>query len=247
MKDKSKSWLVLFTCAVYRAVHLELVTSLSTDAFLLALFRFISRRGRPSIVYSDNGTNFVGANNLFMQLDWKRIVAETKMQRIQWKFNPPAAAWWGGFWERLIKSVKDLLRRMLGHSKLNYIQLETCLCEVESIVNNRPLTYVTEDSLDLIPLTPGMFLQDLRESHCVEAEVLDSVGFQQKYKKLQHLRGELKERFRNEYLGLLIQRWRRGAHRQRQPEATTRSDCSGRLQESWTLSLERMEKCGLRS
>jgi hypothetical protein len=206
LKNGGKAWVVLFTCAVFRGVHLELVTSLETDSFLLAFLRFVSRRGRPAIVYSDNGTNFVGAANLFKNLDWKRIQREANVQRIQWKFNPPTAAWWGGWWERLIQTMKSLLRRMLGHSKLNYIQLETCLCEVEAVMNNRPLTYVTEDQEDLVPLTPAMFMQDQEVTKFPEIEELTAGGFRKKFKVLQQLKRELCQRFRSEYLGILVHR-----------------------------------------
>jgi Integrase core domain. len=73
LKGGQKAWICLFTCAVFRAVHLELVTSLSTASFLMALRRHIARRGRPSVIYSDNGTNFVGMNNTFKHIDFKEL------------------------------------------------------------------------------------------------------------------------------------------------------------------------------
>ncbi|GFS99104.1 putative RNA-directed DNA polymerase from transposon X-element [Trichonephila clavipes] len=154
LKNGEKVWVVLYTCAVYRAVHLELVTALSTNNFLLSLRRFIARRGRHSVVYTDNGTNFRGAVWEFKNLDWIKIEWETEIQCIKWKFNPPTAAWW----ERLIRVLKDLLKRTLGNAVLMYEELLTILCDCESIVNSRPLTYVSEDSDDLIPLTPAMFM-----------------------------------------------------------------------------------------
>ncbi|GFV03713.1 integrase catalytic domain-containing protein [Trichonephila clavipes] len=87
LKNGYKAWIVLFTCAVYRAIHLELIQSLSTDGFLLGLRK----------IYSDNETNFIGANNLMASLDWKKITQETSILRIQWSFNPPSASWWKGF------------------------------------------------------------------------------------------------------------------------------------------------------
>ncbi|GBL85852.1 hypothetical protein AVEN_195770-1, partial [Araneus ventricosus] len=94
LKNKTKCWAVLFTCAVYRAVHIELVTSLSTDSFILALRRFISRRGRPATIYSDNGTNLVGTSNELKSVDWGKIQEYASVKKIQWKFNPPSAPWW---------------------------------------------------------------------------------------------------------------------------------------------------------
>lgn len=206
LKDKSKCWIVLFTCAVYRCVHLELVQSLSTEDFLLAFLRFCKRKRRPATVYSDNGTNFVGADNLFKQINWNAVERETHQQRIKWKFNPPAAPWWGGWWERLIRSVKDLLKRILGFGKLTYVQLETCLCEVESVINGRPLTFVTEDQDDLIPLTPAMFIHDLPDGEFPEAELISVNGLQSKFKNMKKLSEELGSRFRKEYLAQLVHR-----------------------------------------
>ncbi|KAF2888647.1 hypothetical protein ILUMI_17526, partial [Ignelater luminosus] len=93
LKSGEKAWVCLFTCAVYRAVHLELTLSLTVSGFLQVLRRFVARRGRPKILYSDNGTNFRGSDNAFANLDWDEINRETSSQRIVWRFNPPSASW----------------------------------------------------------------------------------------------------------------------------------------------------------
>ncbi|UYV74106.1 hypothetical protein LAZ67_11002128 [Cordylochernes scorpioides] len=206
LKGGSKVWVALFTCAVYRAVHLEIVRTLEANTFLLALKRFICRRGRPGKIYSDNGTNFSKTNELLKRLDWGEIERESSVKRIQWIFIHPSAPWWGGFWERLVRVVKSLLVRKLGFSKLNYVQLETALCEVESIINNRALSYISEDDQDLIPLTPQMFLQTNANNEFPELEKIRVNSFTRKYKILSKLNEELKQRFRKEYLGVLIQR-----------------------------------------
>ena len=200
-----KAWLVLFTCAVYRGVHLDFVTSLSTEAFLNSLERFINVRGRPVTIYSDNGSNFVGLVNLFHKLDWKSIELAANVKQIKWIFNPPSAAWWGGWWERLIRTVKDLLKRMLGHARLNAEQLRTCLSHVENAINERPLTVMTEDQLDLIPLCPAMFMRGIKAAPFPEVVDL-KFDLTEEYQKRQSLQQELKLRFRNEYLALLVQR-----------------------------------------
>lgn len=94
LRNSEKTWIYLFTCAVYRAVHLEITTSLSTKAFLqvLTIRRFIARRGRPSIVYTDNGKNFVGTYNLLRKIDWAKINLYASTQKIDWRLNPPSAA-----------------------------------------------------------------------------------------------------------------------------------------------------------
>ena len=162
LKGGEKCWIVLYTCAVFRAIHLELVLSLSTKAFLLSLRRFITRRGRPKVVYSDNAKNFVGAENLLQSLDWNTIQQQTSIEKITWKFIPPAAPWWGGFWERMIQMVKKLLRRVLGNASLFYEEMVSLLCDCESVINSRPITYLSEDPEDMIPLTPAMILQPIQ-------------------------------------------------------------------------------------
>lgn len=204
LKDGTKSWIVLFTCAVYRAIHLELVSSLSTDKFLLALRRFVARRGRPLTVYTDNGKSFVGANNALQKIDWTKVVNEENARRILWKFIPPSSPWWGGWWERLVALVKNLLKRVLGKASLKYEEMNSLLCECESVVNLRPLTYVSEDK-ELEPLTPSMFLSEMKEYGVPDLDHLESTSLQKRHTYRIKLREDLRKRFRLEYLGLLRQ------------------------------------------
>ncbi|XP_049872391.1 uncharacterized protein LOC126371185 isoform X4 [Pectinophora gossypiella] len=131
LRNQTKCWIALFTCATYRAVHLELVESLSTNSFIMALRRFIARRGRIQVIYTDNGTNFQGTANLLNNVDWKEVEVTTAVlpQPIKWKFIPPASPWWGGWWERLVRVMKEMLRRILGKASLSWIELTTLLCE----------------------------------------------------------------------------------------------------------------------
>ncbi|GFT43725.1 integrase catalytic domain-containing protein [Trichonephila clavipes] len=186
----------VFEVIVYRAVHLELVTALSTNNFLLSLRRSIARRGRRSVVYTDNGTNFRGAVREFKNLDWIKIERKTEIQRIKWKFNPPTAAWWGGWWERLIRVLKDLLKRTLWNAALTYEELLTVLCDCESIFNSRPLTYVSEDSDDLIPLTPAMFMMSNVSLDVTDLDLSDFARFQKRVKFRARLLKDLRGRFR---------------------------------------------------
>ncbi|RVE40950.1 hypothetical protein evm_014400 [Chilo suppressalis] len=172
LANGEKCYIVLFTCAVYRALHLELVESLSTEAFISALRRFIARRGRVKIIYSDNGSNFTGAHNLLENIDWNDIVLNPHCNQIKWHFSPPAAPWWGGFWERMVQMVKALLLRVLGNAKLNYVELLTVLCDIEAAINARPLTYVSE-SEDLVPLTPNHFIHPLPSNDVLDLDIVD--------------------------------------------------------------------------
>ncbi|XP_035222185.1 uncharacterized protein LOC118195060 [Stegodyphus dumicola] len=205
LREGSKAWIVLYTCAIYRAIHLELVTSLSTETFIQSLRRFIARRGRPYVIYSDNGTNFVGTNSVLKKVNWNAICSAASIQRIRWKFNPPTAAWWGGWWERLVRMVKENLRRVLGRTSLNYEELYTILCDCEQVINSRPITYVSEDNQDPSPLTPMMFLQELPSSGVPDMDYVDSKELNRRAKYRQRIRHDLRNRFRNEYLGQLRQ------------------------------------------
>ncbi|KFM63615.1 hypothetical protein X975_19952, partial [Stegodyphus mimosarum] len=124
--------------------------------------------------------------------------------KIDWKFNPTAAPWWGGFWKRLIQMIKKLLRRVLGQSCLNYEELMSVLCDCEATMNARPLTYVSDDSDDLISLTPSLFLGEIPVFGAPDLDHLDKVDFNKRLRHLQNLRELLRRRFRNEYLGLLV-------------------------------------------
>lgn len=203
LKSGEKAWVCLFTCAVYRCVHLELTLSLSTNGFLQVFRRFIARRGRPKIMYSDNGTNFKGTDNAFETLDWDKIERETSVQRITWRFNPPTASWWGGFFERLIGLVKTLLRKVLGKASLDFEELMTVICDCESVVNSRPLTYISNDPSDLLPLTPAMFLREQSDTSVPDIDQIEKTNLSRSMRYKQKIREQVRQRFRVEYLGQL--------------------------------------------
>ena len=135
-----KSQIVLFTCAVARAVHLEVVPNLTESSFICALKRFISRRGIPNLMISDNGTCFKNEE--------VRLSKKLTGMNISWKFIVPASPWWGGFWERLVQSVKRSLRKTLFRSTLNYEEPVTVVTEIEGIINCRPLIYTYNDNTE---------------------------------------------------------------------------------------------------
>ena len=140
----SKVYILLFTCTTSRAVHLELTPDLGSPACVRGLRRFIARRGVPTMIISDNAKTFKSK-------DIDRFVAD---RRISWKYNVPRAPWTGGFFERMVKSTKSCLKKVLMNNTLTYEELETVLIEVENVINNRPLTYFDTDSTEDI-LTPN--------------------------------------------------------------------------------------------
>ena len=145
-----KLYILLFTCAVVRAVHLELVESQSQAETDLALRRFIARRGRPNTIWSDNAKGF--------EAEKDHLMATQGSEGPEWKFIPPRAPWWGGWWERLVGSVKSALRKTLGRQHLCRRELETVLHEVESCINWRPITFVGDELDSGTVLTPAQFL-----------------------------------------------------------------------------------------
>ncbi|XP_043188889.1 uncharacterized protein LOC122363540 [Amphibalanus amphitrite] len=161
-RKTEKRYILLITCLATRALHLELVSSMDTDGFLMAFRRFVARRGRPRVVWSDNGSNLVaGEKELKVCLDeWnqEKIVDELSQRQIDWRFNPPNASHKGGVWERLVSSVKRALRVVLGNQCVSEEVLCTVLTEIEFVLNSRPLTYVSTDIGDPEPLTPNHFV-----------------------------------------------------------------------------------------
>lgn len=117
--------------------------------------------------------------------------------------TPPSAPWWGGFFERMIGLLKNILRKVLGRACLQYEEIYTILCDVESIINSRPLTYLSEDPEDLIALTPAMFLQEIKDTTVPEMDIIDATKMRRRYEYRQKLREDLRKRFRIEYLGQL--------------------------------------------
>jgi hypothetical protein len=145
-----KFYICLFVCGVVRAIHLELVDSLTSEDFILAFRRFSALKRVPSIVYSDNGRNIVGGQRALGR--YLGPAAPT------WRFICPRSPWWGGWWERLVRSDKSGIRKTIGRECLTKVQLQTCLCEVATSINSRPLTFVGTDVGNKPPLTPNHFL-----------------------------------------------------------------------------------------
>ena len=155
---QSKVWIVLYTCCVTRAIHLDLVSDMSAPTFIRSFKRFSSRRGLPILMISDNGKAFEAAAKVIQD-----VVSSPEVQRyfegvgITWRFNVPKAPWWGGLFERLVRSTKRCLRKALSRAKLSHDELLTALLEIEMVLNSRPLTYMSADDLDE-PLTPSHLL-----------------------------------------------------------------------------------------
>ena len=161
-RSSCKRYGCLFTCLSSRAIHIEVLASLDTSSFINALVRFISRRNKPAVIRSDNGTNYIGADKVLKEelnhWNQNQIDQVLKAQGIQWKFNPPAASHHGGVWERVIRTIRKTLSSITREQVFDEEILSTLMCKVECLVNNRPITPVSSDPLDCEALTPNHLL-----------------------------------------------------------------------------------------
>lgn len=202
----SKRWGVLFSCLVIRAIHIEVIDSLSSSAFINALCWFISIRGRVQIFRSDRGTKFVGATDDLHTCIDKINVEDDKTKQylfnsgIKWIFNPPHSSHFGGSWERMIGVVKRILDGMMldpNNHNITHEALCTLLAEGTAIVNSRPITFVSTDPDSPLVLTPS----DKCEFMCNEFSRKDML--KSAWKRVQGLANQFWKRWQSEYLYLL--------------------------------------------
>ena len=210
-----KAYISLFVCMVTKAVHIETVTSLSTDAFIMTLKRFISRRGNPSIIFSDNATNFSGANNQLKELydffknreAFSSIADFLSQNQTTWKFIPPGSPHWGGIWEAAIKGAKNHMRKLLGNTNFTFEEFSTSLAQIEAIMNSRPLCPLSNDPSDLNSLTPGHFLIGCSLTAYPEKDLANiSENRLSIYQRIQKIQQSFWKRWSVEYLNCLQNR-----------------------------------------
>lgn len=157
-----KAYVAVFICMVTKAVHMEVVTGLTTDAFIAAFRRFVGRRGfiGQIHIHSDNGTNFVGASKQLtkdIEATWKdeTLFKYFGDHKIHWHFIPPN---FGGLWEAAVRSAKYHMKRIMSNAKLTYEEFNTTLIQIEACLNSRPLVPINNEVNELEVLTPGHFL-----------------------------------------------------------------------------------------
>ena len=200
-----KRYGAIFSCWVLRAVHLEISHTLDTDSFILALRRFIARRGQVKEIRSDNGTNFMGAEKALriMSSGWNQAkIHDTLPQKgIKWVFNPPAASHHGGVWQRLIRSTHKILGALTKEQVLDDECLQTLLCEAESIINGRPLTKFSDNPNDLEPIMPN-HLRLLRQNDSLPPGLFEKNNTYsgRRWRQVQYLANVFWGRWKREYL-----------------------------------------------
>ncbi|XP_063363566.1 uncharacterized protein LOC134652324 [Cydia amplana] len=204
----TKAYLCVFVCLASKAIHLEVVSDLSTEAFILCLRRFVSRRGRPEVIYCDNGKNFVGAHN-----ELGRVLRSSRHpvsdyaanESINFKFMPAYAPNFGGIWEAGVRAAKFHLKRIAGNANLTFEELTTFFVQTEAILNSRPITPLSSDPNDMCPLTPGHFLITRPLTSSVPSLPVTGTPAT-RYKRIELLRQQFWERWRREFMAELQQR-----------------------------------------
>lgn len=210
----TKGYVAVFVCMVTKAVHLELVSDLTTSAFIAALRRMSARRGTPRHIYCDNGRNFVGTSRVLQQ-EYQELqqIFDDELQReltdmeITFHFNAPSWPSAGGLWEAAVKSFKFHLKRVIGEQRLTYEEYSTLLTQIEACLNSRPLCALSEDPEDMGFLTPSHFLTGGPVMTLVETER----DLRTRWHLTQKILQDIWRRWRAEYLSQLTSRskWRR--------------------------------------
>ncbi|GFW39870.1 integrase catalytic domain-containing protein [Trichonephila clavipes] len=209
----SKVYVAIFVCLATKAIHLEAVTDLTTEAFIAALKRLCARRGRISTLMSDNATNFKGAAaelNRFIKLICNKnetLANYFASEAIQWKFIPPRSPNFGSLWETGVKSFKHHLYRTLVNSKITFEEFETIIIQIEGILNSRPLVPLSDNINEYEVLTPGHFIIGRPISAIPEPAILDiSDNRLSRWQYTPKCVQTVWKRWKNDYLNHLQQR-----------------------------------------
>ncbi|XP_059217691.1 uncharacterized protein LOC131994814 [Stomoxys calcitrans] len=207
----SKAYVCVFVCFSTKAIHLETTSDLSTSSFLAAFSRFISRRGCPLHLHSDNGTTFVGASRImakeFIQTSHKAITSNYAHQNLTWHFIPPGAPHMGGLWEAGVKSFKQHFKKTIGLQKFTFEEFQTLLSKIEACLNSRPISPSSQNPTDLAALTPGHFLIGSPILAPLEPEISQTrISIQNRWQRLKTFHQIFCVRWKNEYLKELQKR-----------------------------------------
>ena len=209
-RTTGKRWGFLFTCLTTRTVHVEIVTSMDTSSCVMGFEWFVSRRGTPTMTWSDNGTNFIGAEKELRESieKWNFVntAAELAHKGVKWRFNPPSAPHQGGIWERLVRSFKRVLYTILGTRRLLDEVLHTTFCLVDNALNSRPLTPVSADPCDLNAITPNHFLLGEHSTGIPSVVGNDEFGYRKRYARAQSYANSIWSRWIREYVPTLNRR-----------------------------------------
>ena len=203
-KEQGKCYILLFTCALSRAAHLELTKTQTAEEFQRKLNSFIARRTRPKLIVSDNAKVFKSTATWINKIrKSERLQNHLAKQDISWRFNLSKSPWWGGMYERLIQDVKKTLYKTLGRTNLSYEHLEAVIIDIEKNLNNRPLTYLESDGGEEQVLTPNMLMWGQNAHPLEEDEDEDEISALNK--RLKETKNHAWRRWRHEYIHSLLE------------------------------------------
>ena len=197
-----KRYGVIYTCMTMRAIHIEVAVDLTSSAFINTLRRFLARRGNVNTIKCDQGTNFVGAKGEIereRKYFNKEVNSELMKRGIKWELNPAGASHYGGAWESLIGVVRRSLDVILGAQSVTDDSLRTLFCEVEAVINSRPLSVVSSDVNDIVPLTPNKLL-NMGESPEDFTDNTTQNYPTRRWKQVQSMANQFWNRWKKEYL-----------------------------------------------
>ncbi|GFX21823.1 integrase catalytic domain-containing protein [Trichonephila clavipes] len=211
----TKCYICVFVCLATKAVHLEVVSDLTSKAFIACLKRFVARRGKPSEIFCDQGTNFYGASR-DLRKEFRQLMKEDAVHQflvtdnITFHFNPPSAPHFGGIWEATVKSFKFHLNRVVGVTSLTFEELSTLSSQIEACLNSRPLCVLSSSPDDPCVLTPGHFLIGKALTAIPQPTVPDDLRHCDRWRLLTRMTQHFWNRWSSEYLTLLQSRskWR---------------------------------------
>ncbi|XP_075150744.1 uncharacterized protein LOC142224849 [Haematobia irritans] len=213
-----KGYAAVFVCFSTKAVHLEVCSDLSTDAFLAAFTRFTGRRGLPKTMFSDNGKNFVGASykllqahHSFLKSAEKCLINKFGIRGFTWSFIPPYAPHMGGLWESAVRIMKSHLKKQTGNVNFTYEEFSTLLIRIEAIMNSRPLSALSDNISELLPLTPGHFLRGApitASPDAPEQPPTENLSYLSRWRRLQAIQHIFSQRWKSEYITELQRRYK---------------------------------------
>ena len=204
-REEGKCYVLIFTCAASRAIHLELTKSQEAEEFQRKLNSFIARRGRPRLMISDNAATFKTTAKLIKAIRKSEKLHDfLAAQGIHWRFNLAKSPWWGGIYERLIREVKKTLYKTLGRSHLSFENLEMVLMDIEINMNNRPLTYVESESGEEEVLTPNVLIRG-RNTYLLDDIENDVDELPKMQKRIAKAKNNAWKRWQREYIHSLME------------------------------------------
>ena len=203
-KELSKCYVLIFTCATTRAVHLEMTKTQKAEEFKKKLNAFIVRRTRPKLIISDNAQVFKATASWIKEIRRSEQLQDyLAKQEIRWQFNLSKSPWWGGMYERLLKDVKKTLYKTLGRTHLTFEQLEAVIVDIEKHLNNRPLTYVESGEGEDRVLTPNTIMWG-QNSYTLEDDETEE-DLEKISKRLNKAKQHAWKRWRDEYVHSLME------------------------------------------